>query len=1166
ASPDAAKENSPRSSDDPILTAFAQLGALRLNAKRGFITLSTISKEFIIAESGQSLSLQQDNDEKDRLWHGAGPMESSCRSPGPVLTSFFCESPQETYVFISDLREDDRFKDMPVVVEEPFVRSLSAVPLRSPKTGIAIGVYGVADNKVREGLNEEEMQFMGDMGLTVMDYLENRRIKSQQHRGEKMVNAMGLFIQGKSTLRESWQELSHLSKGLQRRALKNVPLEHLADAEFGVQDPVDDFTQTNLNGLTNRQTLSRSASSYTSVGDYGEERPMLLREQSLTSSTGTSNMSMPSRDLRGVFARASNLIREAIGVEGVVYLDASVACFSGESSELANSANDTDNGTERYCEVLGFSTRRRSSLRGHPTSQLHRSFPESLLRRLLKRYPQGKVFYYDEDGHIMTDSDPNTSSGLETAIDSKSRPVAVKARRKAQSRAAEAKVIIKVFPGARSVLWFPLWDVNSDRWSVASLIWSTSPSRALDPAEDSTYLAAFGNSIMAEVAKLSAQVLARMKTDFISSISHELRSPLHGVLASVEFLQETEMTEIQADMVSNIHASGKVLLDTINHVLDFSKVNRRSRNKGLLSTKAAKRLRKSKRRHVIDDVPAEELVDISILSEEVIESVYAGFKVTKHAFGSPADRHLSKTAMDNPVAVIMDIAQRQYTGFDVDPGALRRILMNLFSNSMKYTKTGFIMITIGIEDGIAPRKMQPSSNLIFKISDSGKGISQEYLKHRLFKPFEQEDSLASGAGLGLSIIKHIIHDLGGEINYASEEGTGTEAQVRIPLIRMPLAQPNPARNRPSDIITEVKGMTEGLKFSLEGFEHYPDISEPPTGILTADIQAVLLLKGTTKQTLIDWFGMQASTINSPVEASNVDVVVVMEREMRNRALNEILEPYSRNREIGRKKPTCIVLCSCYHPTVKTEPHGIFNIFHIQQPCGPHKIAKMLHKVLSQEKETIKPSTFNDIILPTISKADHTARISPMIFPPAPTLEHSASPVQKVDLVSSSPSGAEEPTATVAKLGVGLKSLEINKSETDALRALLVEDNEINLRLLIACMQKLKLSHLAATNGLEALETYKSNRGQFDVVFMDISMPVMSGIESTNHIRQFEREHGLPPVALIALTGAANPDTRQAAFNSGVDMFLTKPVPMQTLRVILDNLKKNGRLSLIAADP
>lgn len=80
------------------------------------------------------------------------------------------------------------------------------------------------------------------------------------------------------------------------------------------------------------------------------------------------------------------------------------------------------------------------------------------------------------------------------------------------------------------------------------------------------------------------------------------------------------------------------------------------------------------------------------------------------------------------------------------------------------------------------------------------------------------------------------------------------------------------------------------------------------------------------------------------------------------------------------------------------------------------------------------------------------------------------------------------------------------------------------------------------------------------------MPIMSGIESTMHIRRFEREQGLPPVALIALTGAANPDTREEAFNSGVDMFLTKPVPMQTLRKILDNLKKKGRPSLTASIP
>jgi hypothetical protein len=221
---------------------------------------------------------------------------------------------------------------------------------------------------------------MHDMGLTVMDYLESCRMKSKQYRGEKMVKTIGLFIEGKSTLRESWQELGHMSHGLQRRAVTTVPLERLADAEFGVQDPVVDFTQASLDGLVNHQTPSRSTSSNLYASDCRDGRPMLLREPSVASPTDTripsSTISqarrdhqdsvttiagtietvpgkqnsvfsdrpadqpttadalqvqgtVPSQDLRGVFARASNLIREAIGVEGVVYLDANVASFSG---------------------------------------------------------------------------------------------------------------------------------------------------------------------------------------------------------------------------------------------------------------------------------------------------------------------------------------------------------------------------------------------------------------------------------------------------------------------------------------------------------------------------------------------------------------------------------------------------------------------------------------------------------------------------------------------------------------------------------------------------------------------------------------------------------------------------------------------------------------------
>lgn len=236
--------------------------------------------------------------------------------------------------------------------------------------------------------------------------------------------------------------------------------------------------------------------------------------------------------------------------------------------------------------------------------------------------------------------------------------------------------------------------------------------------------------------------------------------------------------------------------------------------------------------------------------------------------------------------------------------------------------------------------------------------------------------------------------------------------------------------------------------------------------------------------------------------------------------------------------------------------------------GPHKIAKILHRVLCQKTEiTTSPSVQNgshrglqvrptslrgvseQIMTPTITLSptsatpdrNHTLETTPGLW--------STTPAQLWTPRSEKPSLISMTEPTVDPMA---------KLESTGLRVLLVEDNEINLKLLVAYMRKLKLEHTTATNGLEALDTYKECEGKYDVIFMDISMPVMDGIESTQHIRRFEREHSLPPVALIALTGAANPSTRQEAFSSGIDLFLTKPVPMKALKVMLDDLKKNGR--------
>ena len=1017
------------SSSDPILTAFAQLGALRLNTKRGMITLTTREEEYIIAEAGKTLSIQGDDDEQDRLWHGVATMRS--KGLGHDLVNMFCNPNEPQIRVFTDTTKTDFLKDRTFVKQSPFVRFLACVPLRTPG-GMVIGCYMVVDDQARDELNENEKQFMVDMSVTVMDYLEAGRVKQKQYRAERMVKAMGLFIEGRATLRDWWLQVGHHSQNaaVRKRRQHETPLEKQADLEFGVQDPVDNFTAQGLNGFHHdaRPTFLRSPSSSTpSHSIHGDPktdgRPTMPQHDSMFStSTGSTPLSrawhdrnssvttfdaatditaeteerhssvafdLPpenvgpnapkelqdvlfSSDLKGVFARASNLIREAISVDGVLFLDASIGSFGGsadkeimeekapgafDAGKLNTSSDDDQTGrrpsesentaelvqevagqqiessAEKHCNILGFSTRRRSSLRGHAPFEEHKQFSESIMRRLLKRYPHGKVFNFEEDGTFSSSESDYAVNGLSDADATPQNSGAHerKAQRKRLSREAEAKAILSALPKARSVFWFPLWDQSKERWFSGSFVWSTTPTRVFCPIEDLTYLAAFGNSVMAEVSRLSAQVLAQMKTDFISSISHELRSPLHGVLASVEFLQETLLSEVQTDMVDNIQASAKVLLDTLNHVLDFSKVNRKSKNKGLSPAFKSKRSKKAAARSDPErqslDNTAEDIANVCVLSEEVVESIYAGRSINKRAFDSgyrQKSERPQSMALDSSVTVIMDIQYHPSWKFEIDAGAWRRILMNLFSNAMKYTKAGFVQVSLSVESDTLSRSKRSRSILTLKVKDSGKGISQEFLKHRMFKPFTQEDSLAAGAGLGLSIVRHIVHDLSGNINFTSEQGVGTEATVQIPLTSV-LA----TKTVEQETLAETRNETNGLKFSLEGFDRYPDISETPTGILSSETEAAMLLKSSVQGLMTDWFEMEVAT--SSTERSCADVVVIMESGLGEKSVSDVLQSYHCSISPVATKSVAIVF-STYSPIgPKIHSQGRFKVYYLLQP-------------------------------------------------------------------------------------------------------------------------------------------------------------------------------------------------------------------------------------------
>lgn len=192
-------------------------------------------------------------------------------------------------------------------------------------------------------------------------------------------------------------------------------------------------------------------------------------------------------------------------------------------------------------------------------------------------------------------------------------------------------------------------------------------------------------------------------------------------------------------------------------------------------------------------------IDIAILCEEVVESVFAGHvfqNVTAQSFdmvpgtrGKMSDAGRSSSSSESAmtvqhtshsgVVVILDVDIQNYY-YNTQPGALRRLVMNLLGNALKYTSHGYVYIKLEaaeMEDFNAststPGESVPRSMITLTVADTGKGISAEFLRSKLYTPFAQESSLSSGTGLGLSIVKKIVSLLEGDIRIDSEVGRGT---------------------------------------------------------------------------------------------------------------------------------------------------------------------------------------------------------------------------------------------------------------------------------------------------------------------------------------------------------------------------------------------------------
>jgi signal transduction histidine kinase len=232
-----------------------------------------------------------------------------------------------------------------------------------------------------------------------------------------------------------------------------------------------------------------------------------------------------------------------------------------------------------------------------------------------------------------------------------------------------------------------------------------------------------------------------LKTEFYSRMSHDMRTPMNGILGLVNLSKEETDIQVLKDNLDKIEVSSNYLLALINDTLDMSKIETKKMQ--------------------IEKNP--------ICIQNLIQGIADMLRPTLEQKQQQFQLDISK--IDENLCLLMDEVR------------VKQIIMNLMSNAMKFTPAGG-MISLKIEE---KGKVQKDGKTIvyyrIVLQDTGCGMSEEFMQDKIFKPFSQEQNnitiTSAGSGLGLSIVKNLVELMGGHITVNSELGEGTVFTIEL---------------------------------------------------------------------------------------------------------------------------------------------------------------------------------------------------------------------------------------------------------------------------------------------------------------------------------------------------------------------------------------------------
>ncbi len=590
-------------------------------------------------------------------------------------------------------------------------------------------------------------------------------------------------------------------------------------------------------------------------------------------------------------------------------------------------------------------------------------------------------------------------------------------------------------------------------------------------------------------ATIKAEAASRAKSSFLANMSHEIRTPMNGVVSMAELMLETDLSEEQHVFAETIRSSGDALLVIINDVLDYSKI---------------------------------EADRLSLTMEEF------DLEQAVHAVAML----LQPAASQKGISILVDYDMFLPAKFIGDAGRIRQILTNLIGNAVKFTAEGHVLISVSgvVDEGKATVHMA--------VQDTGIGIPEDKMEY-IFSEFSQVDDESNrkfeGTGLGLAITKRLVELMDGEIWVDSEAGQGSCFGIKVEIeaedIQAPTL-PNLPHWMKTVHVVAPQGMcrtilTKQLEFlhldvtvssSKADFEQLSDTDASNLVIIDMDVPELLDL---------DVDGIQSDDAPVFLMSENPSKFSAEENEEWTAILSKSFLRKSLFKELELLGQTATGDVSDDHALPETASDG-------ETPMDEgDSLANDVTESVSTEVHALG-AVFAG--LPTDDSAETDG-------PEAPQAEH-------MDV-----STPEETSGPEVTLGDWEKALAEPDSmhETDGddveedmpsesvddnrLNVLVAEDNKTNQLVFRKMVAGFDLNLRFANNGEEAVAAYQQDRP--DIIFMDISMPIMDGKEATQSIRDLEPEGVHTPI--IAVTAHAVEGDKETILEAGLDDYLTKPI-------------------------